>query len=66
MSSLRPDEIDDILECIGRAWRLVPEQRFGQLIDNARHSASVDLFTTPDWDLVESIERFARGHTTKG
>lgn len=67
---MREDEIDDILECIGRAWKAKPHLRLGQLIANVLHKeigapcpgkdsvhCGCDPFYIPDWDLVKGCER---------
>lgn len=61
----RENEIDDILECIGNAWRKMPEMRLGQLVANVMHAkprlgrGECDPYYIKDWDLVEGIEQLA-------
>jgi len=48
-----------VIERILVAWEQVPDQRLGQLIDNAHGQHEMDLFQVEDFDLAERVERFA-------
>lgn len=61
--NMREAEIDDILECIVRAWKQKPHLRLGQLVANSAYelkyigAGDCDAYYVPDWKLVEEIER---------
>jgi hypothetical protein len=61
--AITPERKREIVERILTAWEQAPQQRLGQLIDNAlrfRAEPHADLFGVEDTDLTDAIEAFAR------
>jgi hypothetical protein len=60
--AITPEQKREIIERIYAAWLNVPEQRLGQLLDNANWFAGdVGLFDQEDYALVVATELFAYG-----
>lgn len=54
-----PKRISQMLELIQRGWEMVPDWRFGQLIENLkRYIATNDLFYVEDDKMMEVIAEF--------
>ena len=54
-----PNRIPEVLKIIRRAWEIMPDWRFGQLIENLKlHIGLNDLFCIEDDKLVEYIIDF--------
>jgi uncharacterized protein YihD (DUF1040 family) len=51
-----PNRIPEIMALLQRGWQRVPDQRFGQLIENLKRYIGVDdLFYIEDDEMIEKI-----------
>ena len=57
--ALTPKMKRAVVERLLLAWEQVPEQRLGQLIDNA--FGNRDMFHVEDFDFIEHVEQRAAG-----
>ena len=52
-----PDRIDPFLERLGKAWKRVPDWRFGQFMANISRSMDRDMFFPEDDEMIDFIEK---------
>ncbi len=52
-----PDRIDPFLERLSKAWKRVPDWRFGQLMVNISRSMDRDMFFPEDDEMIDFIEK---------
>lgn len=51
--------IDKIIDVLRDIWKLVPDWRFGQLIENFKRDANLyDMFYVEDDDILEILESY--------
>ena len=53
------NRIDKIIDILRDIWKLVPDWRFGQLIENFKRDANLyDMFYVEDDDILEILESY--------
>ena len=53
-----PKRIDKFCKRLEKAWKMFPDQRFGQLMVNCLGSMGEDPFFPEDDEMVEVIEKY--------
>lgn len=56
------NRIDPMLKRIGEIWKMYPDLRFGQLIENVSLEYNSALYYTEDEDLMRKLEGFYVTH----
>ena len=53
------NRIDKIIDVLRDIWKLVPDWRFGQVIENFKRDANLyDMFYVEDDDILEILESY--------
>lgn len=53
-----PNRIDDFTERLAKAWKRLPDWRFGQLMSNFQRAYGRDIFFPEDDLLIDLMEQY--------